>query len=696
MNPISDRAVETSVFETGALPSELSAICPTELERFSHVFVDFFDTIVTRKVLPERVKQLWASRVIHELGLQCSPSELYLARRAVELELCRGNLALGFDDDFQYSSFCQLLYEEVKLGSLQISHEEFSKTCKTLEVEVEKEVQVVCPNVLGFLKRLARQGKKLILVSDFYLPGDAFSEILKHHNIFEMFERVFVSSDFLLAKRSGRLYDKVLEATDLRAENAFMIGDNYHSDFVKANERGLKSIHLRRGAALPPAAINGGSTSASQEIDKVLRADYFGEFPLTLLLFIRRLHRRAVELRDPRLCFLSREGQFLRELFTAYQDGGDISHKIETSYFYASRKGTFLATRGDLNTESFETLFRQYRSMSLLDFLNNLGFSDESLAVIVRALGRDAVRVMHSDLPTTYEYRQLLELAEFRHYYELQRTEQRELLNEYVRAHQKGDELVVVDVGWKGTIQDNLSLLHGTKITGLYLGLVAMGGAGVGNAKEGLLFSLPDKTPHHLIYMENTALFEVLLGADHGSLIRYQRGVDGAVVGQFEHNTYESELFTFKIGPLQQQFIKSFVDLMAITSRLGISDSDLEELVHRKHSRMVLYPRQDELEFFSRLQHWENFGHFHFTCFHRSRHPWPLGRIRNLRQLLRDPRSVLNSTLWPLISLNNTGLACLSPVYSRLRYFREFEQEDSEVIKGLVNKSIRFLRSWTE
>ena len=94
----------------------------------------------------------------------------------------------------------------------------------------------------------------------------------------------------------------------------------------------------------------------------------------TLLYWVSELHRKLIENGVKQVFFLSREGQPLKQMFDCYC--ARVGVPIQSRYLEVSRRSTLLPSLNALSEERFETLFRQYRRMSLLEFLSSLGLDE--------------------------------------------------------------------------------------------------------------------------------------------------------------------------------------------------------------------------------------------------------------------------------------------------------------------------------
>lgn len=94
------------------------------------------------------------------------------------------------------------------------------------------------------LYRLALDlGKKVICTSDMYLPEETILKILEKNGYNEI-HKLYLSSTIKKTKWTGDLYKHVLTDLEIKPEEIIHIGDNYHSDYIKAQSLGMKVIHL--------------------------------------------------------------------------------------------------------------------------------------------------------------------------------------------------------------------------------------------------------------------------------------------------------------------------------------------------------------------------------------------------------------------------------------------------------------------
>jgi hypothetical protein len=255
------------------------------------------------------------------------------------------------------------------------------------------------------------------------------------------------------------------------------------------------------------------------------------------------------------------------------------------------------------------------------------------------------------------------------------------------------DGVHLVDVGWKGSIQNNLyHALAGTvTVSGCYLGLLTPSGLTAGNRKAGILFhDYPQPSSFVHVYNNNRSLFEMVLGASHGSADGYftreqwslhQREfarsgscqpVAGSALSVATIDLPEERnLFNQRILPLQQGYLamaEQMTDALVYTQQALPSARWFAE----QHARMLFSPSRAELDFFSGLYHLENFGLFEYANFARKDKLSLMQRLKNLNRLRQDPAAILETGVWPPIILRRLGLDLLIPLEGKKRYRRIF------------------------
>lgn len=677
------------------------------------VCFDYFDTIVTRSIAPEFTKVIAADHLSVLLGLQLSGQTLYEIRRVLEAALCQKNMQLGGDSEFDLCVLAKDLFSIIKkiagLQGIFPSEDAFVDTFVDLEIAVEIQTQRISRELLELVTWLKEKQVKVYLISDFYIPGRYFSKMLGHHGLDDALSGIFVSTDYGVTKSSGKLYEKVVETIGCLPSELVMIGDNDHSDRKIPQDLGIRSYLVdTTGQKTFYSTWQGLYTSKQQRIFQIEQefsgiakrkgaSDFFPEMASTLWLFTTKLFRQLLMDGAKTVFFCSKEGEFLKKLFNTFQEIVYGRQIIRSEYLLVSRKATFICSLNALKEEDFHRLFDHYRDLSVEEFLLSLNFSVSDVDTICSGLNFDQ-KMRHFDLKSRPEFASLLDYPVFQEKYEKHRSDQKKNFGLYLQSFNiqlECDGLFLVDVGWKGSIQNNIfhALDKQIDVNGYYIGLLSPTDLHPKNKKKGIVFSdFPEHTPFVHVYNNNRSLFEMLLGATHGSADGYFSLEEFSRVQKIRNSTVfkivnpygestgvtvldlpaERELYQIHIKPLQDGIIKQFVNFTKLHAEYGDACPDPEWFA-RQHARMVFHPSVEEIDFYANLYHLENFGLFEFTRFGVDTSPGLLQRIKNFTELLKNKEAILETGVWPPIIFRKRGLLFLQRIDGFKRHRRCFQ-----------------------
>lgn len=642
------------------------------------LFFDIFDTIVTRNVHPEYVKKIFSKRLQEEFAIRKTDIDIYKVRNRLESELCKENEANGYDLEFKFDDMLVKLYKELHLKEKNITLEYFLEFCNKIELNVEEKVQNLDLEVIELAKYAQTKQVKTVCLSDFYHNTENIKKLFDFHEISSFFDEIYVSSDFLLTKRTGRLYKEIIDKY-FKNDKIAMIGDNLISDYQNALKYNILAHKLDRKEQFEFYDKHQKSVhtpkNLQNQLDSIFVKKYeyidFKELSFTIFYFIYKLYLELKMKNIKNIFFFSREGQFLKTIFDDFLELNNLSKDIKSHYLIVSRKSTFICSLKALEKENFETLFRQYRRMSILDFLKNLNFNNDIIQEISNIIDINKVQ---EDLPTSEAFVKLKNIQVFKNTYEKNRLEQKNNIIKYIEqfgVNIYDEGISIVDAGWKGTIQDHLFLIFDKKIqfNGYYIGLLIDLMKNEKNYKKGLIFNYDNKDKFYNIYSENTSLYEVFLGANHGSADKYIE-VKGKIEVKKFLDEKEELIFEKYIKPFQKTSKMYIDEIIKIFDLAHHSPLEIEKYMVSKHSRMVHYPTKKEVQFFKKLYHYENFGNFGYSEFSNRDNLSLKQRVKNLINFLKNPKKTLNSGFWKAATLDDLGLFFLYKFYVKYREYK--------------------------
>lgn len=128
--------------------------------------------------------------------------------------------------------------------------------------ECAAEIACAVPNlpVLKAARALHAQGKRLYYISDMYLPKVQLDAMLAKCG-YDFFDGGFVSADYGVQKRSGKLFRLFLQKTQTQAKEVLFIGDNWRADVAGSALAGIRSWHLPT-QEVPRESLPAGAVAA--------------------------------------------------------------------------------------------------------------------------------------------------------------------------------------------------------------------------------------------------------------------------------------------------------------------------------------------------------------------------------------------------------------------------------------------------
>lgn len=412
--------------------------------------------------------------------------------------------------------------------------------------------------------------------------------------------------------------------------------------------------------------------------------DLFPELAFTLYYFTAKLYKRLKENDIKDVFFFAREGHFLKKLFDLYQDEHKTGEEIRTHYLFVSRQSTMMPALKKIEEENFDIIFRQYMDISIYDFLSSIGFQISEISEI-----GERIKVhIHTEIESFKDssvFKRLLRDDRFCELYEIKRQEQKKWFRHYIDSFgvDYSEQMCVVDVGWKGTIQDNIFefLNEEIEIVGYYVGIIGQGISNELNRKEGILFNTDLKTfsPYFFVFGDTTSLYETMLGASHGSACKYEYE-NGKATVVLTDDEKESELFSLVVNPIQKYIERIFIKIDSVCHYYN--DLMPEEFWADIHARLVFKPSETQIKTFVNMYHRENFGVFKYTMFDKKR-ATRKEVIMSLYKLITHPGRFLKSGYWTPVTLFVCGLKKICWIYGNIAYLYYYVLKPRQLMRKI-------------
>ena len=473
--------------------------------------LDIFDTLLTRPVVddPRDIFHLVAAKVDDAFDL-----DFVALRWHAEKEL--GDPYATLDDIYAH---------------IQRRHglsPELAARLKKEEMLCERTLLQPRPDMLELCRAAQAAGKRIIAVSDMYLPSSFLLEVL-HEKGFAAVEAVYVSAEHKARKSdSGALFDIMLRKEQVDAANVLHMGDHTRSDVAVPLSKGMAAVHIpsvrqmlrARGGDMAAVLVETARQDPlwglllGQAIDRIFaRPEHSPEtldrcpdtaaiarLALGPLVTALCLKARDIAMHEGYPCvhYVSRDGWLPSRVHAVLQEklGGP-----EGVYFHAGRRAYF-----PFMADSFIEYARTRKlaadpdSYTLEDLLRGHFSSeaDQLLALLTKE---------ELNIPFCKQQQRCLDILErisgpLTNLMEARRERARRY---YASVFPSGaNRFLVFDMGYSGSISTALSTIAGTPFDKLYCWQTAANkAADVQNStKTFLLMQKENYTPYHLILEE--------------------------------------------------------------------------------------------------------------------------------------------------------------------------------------------------
>lgn len=508
-----------------------------KLSAYATISFDLFDTLIIRRYADPK-------DVFRELekNLQAAGSRSQgFAESRVQAELSARK-----KHNFRREVTLESIYEEVQ-RQLLWSQEETEKV-RQLELVLEKQALVANPSALQLLNNLRDRNKKILFISDIYLPEPFIREVLMTLQVLKPQDRLYVSSSLGIMKAHGELFHHVLKDNDLTPHQLCHVGDNPDSDVKMPRQLGIHALHYTetfpgRYEKSAQTELMYSKLSAAAKITRLQNPEHLprqqsiwnvsaGVSAPMMFAFVNWCINRAVEQNISTLYFLSRDGQVLykiaEQIVTRHYPG-----KISLQYLYVSRQALLFPAIEAINKEALQWIMAPTSLLTPRIILKRLNFTPEEFAEHLSGFGFTNKLDKHLDQPERGRFREMLMAAE-QDIMQRVASYRENALCYFKQQGLLGEDLfAVIDIGWSGTLQRSISRMlcqtgDQKPLFGFYFGLKARNK--YKETDEMYAWFSDFKAPRDLdrkTYI--IPMTELFTAADHGGVVKYDMEQDKAV-----------------------------------------------------------------------------------------------------------------------------------------------------------------------
>lgn len=414
------------------------------------------------------------------------------------------------------------IYNEVRKLLTDVDIEKL----KGLEEEIEYDLITRNNNsvVFNMYEYAKKNNKKIILISDMYLPKKFVEKLLIKCNI--TYYKLYLSSELRINKHTGKIFKYVLQDLNIKSNQLIHLGDNKKSDYISPMRNGIKAILVKNECQLRYSYSQKDYDIYYDMLISVLKnyyddtQSYFFNFgyeclgPI-LLSFSMWLNTNFKKNKIKKVYFLARDGKIMKDAFDLFYNN------YESYYLFGSRRSLIVPSLWKYKdiSEIFDSMFLP-KEIKLSRLLEQLGVDEYNLNNYLEQNNMESEKIYKlTELKTIY-------LPFFKSIYHIiienSKNEYNNLLN-YLDKNNFKNKLAIVDIGWFGNMQKAIELnIKNVDIYGYYLGIIPDSQNQNKYKMKGFLF---EKNKNAQLYdMEHyfNSILEFIFSTNHGSVKKFK------------------------------------------------------------------------------------------------------------------------------------------------------------------------------
>ena len=342
--------------------------------------------------------------------------------------------------------------------------------------------------------------QEVLFISDFHMSGEHLHEILLKNKYEVLKDQIVSSVDFMKSKRqSGELY----QCLNLSNQVGWVhVGDNPIADWEYAEKEGAEVIRITKKSANSWHGHEVKDEDLARDLDNFLGSTSADRFLINVATIAYSICTTAISSAwssgATKVVYLSREGLVLKNAHDEISQLDGLKHfpKIQGIHFPTSRSAIVMASWADDIAAGLRDVSLQYPISTVDSFIETLSIPPALHEIVSKNFGR----LERFSTSTAWERLDNAVQNEIQHYL----REQRSLIKEFLFAEEiiPGD-VVLCDLGWRGSIQDAMARIVGADFQGEYLGVFRPFNRKSSGAKQGLLFDevLGSLAPEFLTFL---------------------------------------------------------------------------------------------------------------------------------------------------------------------------------------------------
>lgn len=495
---------------------------------------DLWDTIIKRKCNPEEIKLSTAKYIVLQYNNELKEyyKDMYNIlnkRDEIEAYICKENEKKGFDGECKILDVFKKLKDEIFDDTNSVT-EDFEEKLLKAELQHEKDMIYINKDILPIFEKY--KNLRMCCISDFYMSASELKELLDYVKIPVKLEKIYSSADYLLNKKTGNLYKEAEKDLEITPSEHIHVGDNSYSDIEIAKKMGIETIKMdntpmyfepkrNRNINFDFSTVKKDNTTIENRLYNLGT-----EMSPLLYFFGYSIIEYAIKNKIDKVYYFTREGERFIKTHELIEKNNPFPTEIpKAELLEVSRMATFSASLNEFSIAELLRLWSQYKVQSMEALFKTLAIDIEPYKTY---LGKYDITSKEDISEPWFDVRiqELCRDKEFTSKINIEIKRKREELLEYFSnqgIYNDDKPMFTVDIGWRGTIQDNLAYIFDKKfITGYYVTLYDFYNAQPENTKK-IKFIKDKKVILNYVSSIITVL-EMIFSSTSGSVIEYKDG----------------------------------------------------------------------------------------------------------------------------------------------------------------------------
>lgn len=493
---------------------------------------DIWDTIIKRKCHPEEIKLKTANYIVLTYNQYLKDEykniyEILKARDDIEYKLCKKAALDGYDEECRIEE----VFDELQKEIFEKFDSNITNELLEAEINIEKESIYINPDILPVFEKY--KDLDMYCVSDFYMDAESLSELIKYLKLPVKFKKIYSSADYLLNKKSGRLFEKFEDDLNLKPEEHIHAGDNIYSDIEVARKMGINTIKMEKETINFNCEYNRKmefDLSCCYKDNKTEEKRIFNsgvQLAPLLYFFVYSVVEYGIKNKIDKIYYQTREGEtFIKVHDLIMKNNPFLVNVPKPVIMEVSRMATFSASLNDFSIKELLRLWSQYRSQSMRALFKTLNIDAKQYN---KFFDKYEIDFEEDIVEPWFDVRvqKLCADQEFASKIQKDIEKKREDLLKYFDKQlgivNDDKPMFIVDIGWRGTIQDNLSYIFDKKqVGGYYLTLYDYYNLQPNNSYK--VSFIDDKDIRDKEVANIITLLEWIFNPGTGSVVEYKNG----------------------------------------------------------------------------------------------------------------------------------------------------------------------------